>query len=55
MADHPHHHPNPPDTRKLWDDGSYKSVAHETARMWFWVTILGAIAFMGVVFVWIML
>lgn len=50
-----HHHPKPPDTSKLWDDESHGAIAEGSARMWFWVCILGALAYMGVVFFWIML
>ena len=49
------HGPKPPDTKNLWDDGSWGAIADGVAGQWFWATTLGAIAFILAVVYWIFL
>ena len=49
------HGPKPPDTSKLWDDGSWGAIAEGVAGRIFWITTVGVIAFVASVVYWIFL
>ena len=51
MADDHHGHPKPPDTDGLWVDEGWRTVAHDTAKMWFVVTIVGVILYIAAVII----
>ncbi len=60
MAQDQHHddhhgHPKPPDTRGLWVDEGYRTIAHDTAKMWFTVTMVGVVLYVAAVIIWIFL
>lgn len=50
-----HHGPEDADTSELWQDDSHGVIAEDVAKMWFWVTVVGAIAYIAVVIFWIFL
>jgi hypothetical protein len=40
---------------QMWRDRSWEGVAENVARGTFWITVIGAIAYIAVVIVWIFL
>lgn len=50
-----HGHPKPPDTRGLWNDESWGAIANDTAKMWFTVTMVGVVLYVGAVIIGIFL